>query len=144
MRTIIRLITFIPYLIAVVFAYLVSFDWAINRFSTIQYVTYSLGITTGNWIILCGYCIWTFGTMEYVMGILQPNTLLARLTFLFFDVLAIPLSIILSVLYNNTRNIGVANTDDVLNIFSLLITSGVVNLGFVFFLKMWRKQIGNK
>lgn len=144
MRTIPRIITFIVYLIAVVFAYLSSYGWVIERFSTVQYATDSLGIGNGNWITLVGYCIWTFGTMEYVVSRLQTNTFLVRLTILLLDVLAVPFSMVLFVLYNNTPRTGVATAVDVLNIFFLLMATGGLNGVFMLVLKIWEWLVQNR
>lgn len=141
MSTAVRIIAFVVYLVVIVAVYLSSYNWTVERFSTVQYVTDSLGTSNRNWIILVGYCIWTFGTMETVLDKLQTNTHLVRFTILILDVFAVLLSLVLFVLYNNTQSNGIATTADVLSIFFLLMVSGGLNVVFLLVLKIYERLV---
>ncbi|SHN16130.1 hypothetical protein SAMN05216311_10644 [Chitinophaga sp. CF418] len=136
-----KIFTFVFYLAASIFVYLVTYGWVVEKYSVIQYSVTSLGIGTGKLILLLIYGVLTFSTTEKIVGMLQSKSFLIRMIFLVLGILAIPISIIVVVLYNNNNYEGTRlPLDNVLNIISLLTCSALLNLLVFSILKFFQRR----
>lgn len=138
---VIKIFTFIFYLATSVFIYLTTYGWAIEAYSVVPYGATGLGIGMGKLILLLVYCTFTFSTIEKLLELLQSGRFVIRLLFLLLGVLAIPISMVVVVLYNNSNYDGVyLPVDSVLNLVSLFSSSAFLNLLFFWILKFIEKR----
>lgn len=134
--------TFIFYLAASILVYWTNYGWIIETYSTIHYRAGSLGMGIGVLSFLLVYCTLTFSTVEKLTEFLQSDSFMIKLAFLVLGVLAIPVSMIVVVLYNNNNGYQGAYppVDGVLNLVSLFGSSALFNVLLFLILKFFRKR----